>query len=586
MSRRGVLGAAAVAVATAVLFVLSRGKWSDPIIDSGREWIVPDALARGELLYRDVVYWFGPFTPYAHAGLFRIFGSGFATLVLAGALGAAAALAALHLALRRVTGRSEASMFTMLAIPVLVFMPNAGGLLLGMGYRIWHAATFALLAISIATARRRVGPARALLAGALCGLAGLCRTEWGAIALVAVLAAVTIGGRPNRWRTAALIGGAWAAVFGTVLGGFVLAAGARSVLKDGHVLLTGLPDETRTFLVRFSGLGDWRSGLLEMLYSALFWLGLALAARAVALWREPGAGRRLAPMALCVAALGGLALAGGTSGGALLYSGGFVVCVAAVAAGLCLGRGRRASALLAFGLFGVFASGRRLFHIGDSGYVGPPILFALVSAAGLLRLLVLRQRSGAPRRRVREAFGWIVASLIGMAFLTRALEYGSIRSVEVAGTQGMISSRAELAARLADVAGRIAALPEPGGLVVFPEGEILNALTGRANPIRHKLYIPGYLTEANEAEIIAELERAPPAAIVIVYRPTSEYGPGLFGVDYGRALMAWIEARYALEAPDTKYRFVYNVGSWLRVGIRKPDASPAPVSSAADGAPR
>ena len=76
----------AVAVATAVLFTVSKGKWSEAIIDSGREWIVPDALARGELLYRDVVYWFGPFTPYVHAALFRILGSSFATLVVAGAL--------------------------------------------------------------------------------------------------------------------------------------------------------------------------------------------------------------------------------------------------------------------------------------------------------------------------------------------------------------------------------------------------------------------------------------------------------------------------------------------------------------------
>jgi hypothetical protein len=50
-------GAFALLLAGSIgLFLLSRGKWSDPLIDSGREWIVPDALARGDLLYRDVVY--------------------------------------------------------------------------------------------------------------------------------------------------------------------------------------------------------------------------------------------------------------------------------------------------------------------------------------------------------------------------------------------------------------------------------------------------------------------------------------------------------------------------------------------------
>ena len=130
MTRREALGAAAVTAATAALFVVSRGKWSDAIIDSGREWIVPDALARGELLYRDVVYWFGPFTPYFQAAFLRVFGSGFPALVIAGSVAAVAALVVLHWTLRKVTGRVEAALWTALAIPTLVFMPDAGDLIL------------------------------------------------------------------------------------------------------------------------------------------------------------------------------------------------------------------------------------------------------------------------------------------------------------------------------------------------------------------------------------------------------------------------------------------------------------------------
>src|ERR1700693_3947738 len=109
-ARRGrfVFAAAAVAVATVGLFVVSRGKWSDALIDSGTEWIYADALARGEMLYRDVVYWFGPFTPYFQAAFFRLFGSSFTTLALCGIVGASGVLAALYFALRCVVDRSEA----------------------------------------------------------------------------------------------------------------------------------------------------------------------------------------------------------------------------------------------------------------------------------------------------------------------------------------------------------------------------------------------------------------------------------------------------------------------------------------------
>ena len=193
---RGLGGAAlfaAAVLATAVLWIVSRGKWSDAIIDSGTEWIHPDALARGEMLYRDDLYWFGPFTPYFQAAVFRLFGSSFATLAVCGLAVAAGVLAALYFALRRVTDRCEALLWTALAIPALVFMPNSGGAILGMGNRIWHAAGFALLSCGLASipGSRRNG-LRCLGAGVCAGLAGLCRTEWGVIALVSALAATWV----------------------------------------------------------------------------------------------------------------------------------------------------------------------------------------------------------------------------------------------------------------------------------------------------------------------------------------------------------------------------------------------------------
>ena len=195
----------ALAGASVALFFISRGKWSDAIIDSGREWIVPDALAQGDLLYRDVVYWFGPLTPYFHALFFALFGSGFPTLVAAGIVGSIGVLAALHFALRAVTGRRRHSSGPRSRFPALVFMPNAGGSILGMGYRIWHAAGFALAAISLASRGNERRPIlRAALVGLLGGLAGLCRTEWGAVAVLASLAAssAAIAGRAPLARSA------------------------------------------------------------------------------------------------------------------------------------------------------------------------------------------------------------------------------------------------------------------------------------------------------------------------------------------------------------------------------------------------
>jgi hypothetical protein len=122
-------------LATAVLWIVSRGKWSDAIVDSGTEWIYADALARGQMLYRDALYWFGPFTPYFQAAFFRLFGSSFSTLVLCGLAGRSACYGRCS-SLSAVTGRREA-ICGRPRDPALLFMPNSGGAILGMDTG-WH----------------------------------------------------------------------------------------------------------------------------------------------------------------------------------------------------------------------------------------------------------------------------------------------------------------------------------------------------------------------------------------------------------------------------------------------------------------
>jgi len=544
--RRAAWGGAALAVATVALLVVSRGKWSDPIIDSGREWIVPDGLARGELLYRDVVYWFGPFTPYYQAAFFKVFGSSFATLVLAGAVAAALTLAVLYFVLRRVTDRGSAALWTALTIPALVFMPNAGGALLGMGYRIWHAAAFTLAAVVLASRPRISERWSPVLAGVCAGLAGLCRTEWG---LAAIGAAAFASMLRSRRRTrgaadAALAGLAFAVTFGVGLGVFVWRAGADAVLRDGPVLLVGLPSETRASLAILSGGLDWRGGIPELAYSAACWTGLLALALLAARASEPDRRRWLAVLLASVAVLAGAAALGG-GGDAVFFSAAPLASVAALIAGIRRAHGSRAATLAACGFLGLVLSYRRPFHIGDAPYVAPPLLFAVVAAAGLTHLAVVRLHGRGARGRAARIVQWGLAGILAAVFAGRLWRYGAMDEVPIAGTSGMLSARPELAAEIERLAADLREKTRGDeGLVVFPEGEILNLLSDLRNPVRHRLYLPGYVTSRNESEILADLERAAPAAVVFLRRPVSEYRRALFGEDYGVVIRKWVEAHY------------------------------------------
>ncbi len=544
-----------VLASTGALAVISRGKWSDPLIDSGREWIVPDAIARGELLYRDVVFWFGPLTPYLHAAFFRIFGSNFSTLVLAGCVSSVAALAALHLALRRVADPRTSALWTALAIPALVFMPSAGGSILGMGYRIWHAATVSLLSIVLVSGESR-GARRLAVAGAVAALAALCRVEWGFAALsAAALVVVRRCGDEGRGRSVAALAAGFVTTFGGVWSFFVAHAGWRALLVDQPVFLANIPADTRGH-VGLAGLRAWRAGSWNLLYSASVWIGILLALELLALRREdPGRTRQR------LLALGAVLLTAAVSGamgavpGPVLFSAAPLICVFAMVQGWRGGPGSRSSALLGFGWMGLAASHRRIFFIDDAPYVAPPLLLAFVCAAGLVYGEVRKAGSPAQRRRLEVAVAAALAVLLVFAFLGRARFYASEQRVPIPGTNAMLSDRPDRAREIEKVAETIREQTPPGGgLVVIPEGEVLNFLSGRANPIRHKLYLPGYLADANEADVVAELAAAKPAAIVLWLRPTGEYDRGLFGRDYGEGVAAWIHAHYVAAPPGVGER--------------------------------
>jgi hypothetical protein len=408
----------------------------------------------------------------------------------------------------------------------------------------------------------RPNPRRPLLsaagAGALSALAGLCRTEWGFAAALGVLLATYLRTRSRRGSpvSAAVSAATFVVIFCGIIGAFILAAGWDAVVEDGHVLLTGLPPETQEFLVAFSGVRDWKTGLAEMVYSAAMWLGVFLLVRLFSeAQQQPGTLRRnglfLSLLLIVLALSAGM----GGAGGAVVFSAAPLLCLVAVVVGFRCRYDPAAAALAASGLLGVLLSYRRPFHIMDSAYVGPPLLFAFVCTAGLMRLSLAEEKTAALRHLLRTAFHGLMVVLVIVGFAGRALQYESDSRVALSGTGGMISARPEFGRQLAILSESIKREARKGeGLVVFPEGEIVNYLSGLHNPIRHKLFIPGYLTAQNEGEIIEELERSRPAAVAVLFRPTGEYGHSEFGVTYGRRIWSWIERNYSIRRIDERGR--------------------------------
>ncbi|MBN2318321.1 MAG: hypothetical protein JXR49_04555, partial [Acidobacteria bacterium] len=106
----------------------------------------------------------------------------------------------------------------------------------------------------------------------------------------------------------------------------------------------------------------------------------------------------------------------------------------------------------------------------------------------------------------------------------------------------------------------IARNSSPGEYILpLPEGSSLNFLAARPAPLRYEVMTPGFLDRPAETEAIRTLQNKNVRFIFLFNRPTSEFGAKIFGRDYCRTLMDWIESNYELDAvfgdgatPDTQ----------------------------------
>ena len=421
-----------------------------------------DSLARGQLLYRDVVYWFGPFTPYFQSIFLRVFGSSFVSLVISGIVGSLGTLAALYWALRRVSGRREAFLWTALAIPVLIFMPNSGGAILGMDTEAGIRPPFRCWPWRAPQDRSALGRAGAVLVGTLCALAGLSRTEWGLMALAGAVVAFALsrdgplavasqrGARRRRRRPRVLGGG------GAVrrARGEASRPGRREHPVDGRV--AGDPPVPCGVLPRHPGMAS-RVGRARVLggglsAAILLCVWIALRPRGPKVERVPGRARRDRRRG------GDRRSRGRRRQCRVLQRGSAGLFPRPGRRSRCRGR-PRAAALGGFGLLGLLAAHRRPFHIGDTPYVAPQLLFAFCCLAGLLHVLTLTVARKGPheRRRLMRVARTALSLLLVAAFAARMFQYASAERTWIPGTGRMLSASEQTARDIAATAEAVRA---------------------------------------------------------------------------------------------------------------------------------
>jgi hypothetical protein len=598
-----VLLASGVALA-ALGATLMRSGWGhqpDVLIDFGRELYLAWRLCEGEVLQRDLRHLSGPLSAYWNALVFQLLGVGLHGLIWvnAGLLACLAWLA--HALLLRLAGPLSAFVGTAVLLVAFGFQ-QAGSVsnynyLTPYAHELTHGLLLSLLTLRLLCGPGRGGPIRDGVAGGLLGAVALTKPEVfvalaGAVAVHRLL--VLRAERASLWAGRAGVG---RLLLGTCLAPLAAVSALGSALPPDQAF-AALADPWRfaldpgvrdlDFYRRGLGTLDLTASLARILRWGTVW-ALFVGGITWLAWRLPlGRGA-----ALAVAALLGLAalvwLDPQPATRWLMVTTPLPFAVAAWLA-VAVWRTWRAAPgessdddrlRIACGVFALLLLAKIALRAGI-GHYG----FALAMPVALLAVAALCDRIP----------GWIEARG-GRGVLLRGAALGAIGALGL----GLLQVRAQLQTRqrhpvgtgadafLADARGvYVSALleqlrattPADATLLVLPEGVMINYLARRRNPTPYLNFMPPELLLFGEAEMLRAFERDPPDYVALVHKSTREYGPALFGVDYGQRLRAFVDRDYRVVSrigdppltPDARFGITLHrrrgVGEW----------SPAPAA--------
>ncbi len=590
MAPRRSWSAAAVAVllptvAGALALAASWERWINPLVDSGREMDVPWRLAHGERLYGGVTYYYGPLGPWLNALALRVFGSRLAVLLAVNLLLAAVILAVLHQVTRQAGGsRAAAIAATTLAAAFCLGAPNGGAYIFPYSSSSLVALAGALLALWLSgRAERGGGAERRRPDAAACGAPGAIGIAgapgaFGLPAIAGVLAAVALAAAlaarvevgvaaAAALVAAALRSSARREALGRCLavvvpgGALALALYAAAVwglpeqviLHDGPLThFAGMPAEWQRLYLHTAGLdAPWRTAGQVLASLGLDGALLALAAR----FALPAPRPRLRYAALMLGLLAAYLaspLADPLKNLPPLVTA-LPLVVAGAAVALLLRRplaGARERSRLTLLAFSALAGGRVLLGMSLGPRMGPyvtlPLPGLLASAAVLADGLAPRLPAPAAFRRRLAAVAAVLAGLF-LHRLDRADHRPPLGVLHT--TQGELLLPREKAQAIGQTLGLLAARGRPGDmLTAFPEGGFFNFVTGLRSPLRQDEVTPGVLSGGRELEAAGLIRRAGPRFVLLLNRPTGEYGPASFGRDYDVLLWREVERDYRLIA--------------------------------------
>lgn len=571
----------ALAVLFAVMLAASWQRWTQPLLDHGREMNLPTRILAGEHLYSDVQFLYGPFAPHFNALLYKIFGVRLGTLKVSGAVCAILILLMIYWLSRRLMSVWESAAATGLVL-VICAIKSTANYIQPYAYAALYGFLFSLASLACTVRFVQLRQSNLMRwAGIFAGLALISKPEialagWAAAA--AALLSESVSARKVLGRETLNFVVPVIAIF-VVSYGLILSQTPLSVLlNDNHVLFTNMPPQLIYFNRHISGLAKLPTSLWFSLAGiAVFgiWAGVtalvgsALSFRSASNKQEWLHSLRLSALVLLIAGILWEASIKFLKVPDDVTPFASAIFALPVVIGVIGGRIWKAwklrqtvsteqRTLFALAVFSLFSILRALLNVTTTGPYTPFFIPTLI-VVFLYLLFRATPMFLAPsphiRLNVSRVAVCLIALLVVLMAANSARRFRKINTFEVHSTRGSFVTLPEIGEPLQAAIRFADERTKPGEYVLaLPVATTINFLAARPYPLREEIVHPGFLTDEKEFDAIERIKSRHVPLVLVANLITSEFRDRVFGADYNRELMRWITENYHLvkrfEAPQ------------------------------------
>jgi 4-amino-4-deoxy-L-arabinose transferase-like glycosyltransferase len=589
----------AILLLFAVTLIASWQRWTQPLLDHGREMNLPARILAGERLYSDVQFLYGPFAPHFNALLYHLFGVHLSVLKVSGAVCAVLILLLIYRIARALMSEWESFLAAGLVL-VICALKSTANYIQPYAYAALYGLIFALcsLAVTVNYIKRRSelrfkaeaalepdtlveadhlkaiveGPdylskrpeRLACLAGLFAGLSLISKPEIALTSLAAAFTALIVESLAERrplWRDATWFILSVSLITAATYGFILSRTSLRVLLEDNHTLFTKMPEQLIYFNRHISGLAQWPSSLWFSLAGIgvfALWAGLC-AMIGAALSRREGEWRGVFKIGLIVALIGAawreaaIRLFGVPSDVTPFASAVFLL---PALMGFIIRkwsfRQPRLRILLVIAIFSFVSILRAILNVTTTGPYTPFFIPGLIIVYLYLLFRVapaLMTKSEPVSLNIRRVTMLLIASLIVGMNVNSAKRLHRLNTFTVTSPRGSFITVPEIGEPLQAAIRYVEEQTAPGDYVLaLPIATTINFMANRRYPLREEIVHPGFLEGDNELDAIERVKTRDTPLILIANLDTSEFRDRAFGIDYNQRLMRWINENYHIAA--------------------------------------